>query len=152
MFSPEYEWRRNKSVLIGQRAEQGIEFAVRDIRQDSGKVARIIDSLAGIDGITMNRISFGVSDNTEYFVRSRELALGKAMQKAQQYAGLSGLKIVRVLDLSEDGSNGAFPIYGNRMVNQFAKEEAVVADAVSTVLPSGQMEITTRISVTFLLE
>lgn len=152
MFSPEYEWRRNKSVLIGQRAEQGIEFAVRDIRQDSGKVARIIDSLAGIDGITMNRISFGVSDNTEYFVRSRELAFGKAMQKAQQYAGLSGLKIVRVLDLSEDGSNGAFPIYGNRMVNQFAKEEAVVADAVSTVLPSGQMEITTRISVTFLLE
>lgn len=152
MFSPEYEWRRNKSVLIGQRAEQGIEFAVRDIRQDSGKVARIIDGLAGIDGITMNRISFGVSDNTEYFVRSRELAFGKAMQKAQQYAGLSGLKIVRVLDLSEDGSNGAFPIYGNRMVNQFAKEEAGVADAVSTVLPSGQMEITTRISVTFLLE
>ena len=100
----------------------------------------------------MNRISFGVSDNTEYFVRSRELAFGKAMQKAQQYAGLSGLKIVRVLDLSEDGSNGTFPIYGNRMVNQFAKEEAVVADAVSTVLPSGQMEITTRISVTFLLE
>ena len=150
-FNPEYEWRNNRSVLVGQRAEQSIDFAVRNIGQDTEKVARIIDRLTGIDGIVMNQINFSVADNTEHFIRSRELAFEKAMQKAEQYAELSGLKVGRVLSLSEEGANSPSPLYRSAMVNQFKMEE-VSADAVSTVLPSGQMEITTRISVVFLME
>jgi uncharacterized protein YggE len=150
-FNPQYEWRSNRSVLVGQRAEQSIDFAVRDIREDSEKVARTIDRLTGIDGIMMNQINFSVGDNTENFVRSRELAFEKAIQKAQQYAQLSGLKVGRVLNLSEDGTNAPSPIYGAGAINQF-KVEALYDTAASTVLPSGQTEITTRISVTFLLE
>jgi uncharacterized protein YggE len=151
-FNPEYEWRNGRSILIGQRTEQSIDFAVRNIGQNAEKVARIIDRLTEIDGIVLNQISFSVADNTEHFVRSRELAFEKAMQKAQQYAELSGLKVGRVLNLSEDGANNASPLYRSRMENQFMMEAAFAADAASTVLPSGQMEITTRISVMFLLE
>ncbi len=149
-FNPQYEWRNNRSILIGQRAEQSIDFAVRDIAQDNEKVSRVIDRLVGIDGIMLNRIDFSVADNTEYFIRSRELAFDKAMQKAEQYAKLSGLKIRRVSSLSEEGANDASSVYGARQSNIF-KEEAAY-DVASTVLPSGQMEITTRISATFLLE
>jgi uncharacterized protein YggE len=152
-FNPEYEWRNNRSVLVGQRAEQRIEFAVRGIRQDDNKVSGIIDRLVGIDGIMLDNIAFSVADNTEHFVRSRELAFEKAVQKAEQYAELSGLKVGKVLSLSEEGANNAMPLYSNRMVNQQFKmeESAVMADA-ATVLPSGQLEVTTRISVVFLLE
>ncbi len=150
-FNPEYEWRNGRSILIGQRAEQSVDFAVRGIGQDAERVARIIDRLTGIDGIVMNQINFDVADNTEHFIRSRELAFGKAKQKAEQYAELSGLKVGRVLNLSEDGANNVSPLYRSALVNQFKMEEAA-ADGVSTVLPSGQMEITTRISVVFLLE
>ncbi|MDR2935937.1 MAG: SIMPL domain-containing protein [Rikenellaceae bacterium] len=152
-FNPEYEWRVSRSVLVGQRAEQGIEFAVRDIRQNNEKVAGIIDRLVEIDGIVLSRINFSVGDNTEHFVRSRELAFEKAVQKAGQYAELSRLKVGKVLSLSEDGVGNAVPLYGNRMVNQqFKMEEAAVMADVATVLPSGQLEVTTRISVVFLLE
>ncbi len=152
-FNPEYEWRSNRSVLVGQRAEQGVDFAVREIGQDTEKVARIIDRLTGIDGIVMNRINFGVADNTGHFIRSRELAFEKAMQKAEQYAALSGLNVGRVLNLSEEGMNNVSPLYRSSAVNQFKMEEAALAaDAASTILPSGQLEITTRISVVFLLE
>lgn len=149
-FNPEYEWRSNRSVLIGQRAEQSIDFAVRRIGEDAEKVARLIDRLSEIDGIVMNQIDFGVADNTEHFVRSRELAFEKAMQKAEQYASLSGLRVGRMLSLSEDGANPAAPLYRSAAVNQFKVEAAM--DAASTVLPSGQMEITTRISAVFVLE
>jgi uncharacterized protein YggE len=151
-FNPEYEWRGNRSVLIGQCAEQGIEFAVRDIRRNNEKVAGIIDRLVGIDCIMLNSINFSVDDNTEHFVRSRELAFEKAVQKAKQYAELSGLKAGRVLSLSEDGINDPSPLYGNRMVNRFELEKAAVMADVATVLPSGQLEVTTRISAVFLLE
>ena len=150
-FNPEYEWRSGRSILIGQQAEQSMDFAVRDIRQDTEKVARIIDRLTGIDGIMLNQIKFSVADNTAHFIRSRELAYEKAMQKAEQYAELSGLKVGRVLSLSEEGLNNASPLYRSALVNQAMREE-FAADAASTVLPSGQMEITTRISVVFLLE
>ena len=150
-FNPQYEWRNNgRSVLVGQRAEQSIDLAVRSIREDDGKVPRLIDRLSGIDGIVMNRIEFCVDDNTEHFVRSRQLAFEKAMQKAEQYAELSGLRVGRVLSLSEEGASTPVPLYRSAAVNQFKLEAAY--DAASTVLPSGQMEITTRISVTFLLE
>lgn len=151
-FNPEYEWRNERSILTGQRAEQSIDFAVRGIGQEAEKVARIIDRLTEIDGIVLNQINFSVADNTEHFIRSRELAFEKAMQKAQQYASLSGLKVGRVLSLSEDGASTPSPIYGNRAVNQFKMEAAFAEDAASTVLPSGQMEITTRITVVFTLE
>jgi uncharacterized protein YggE len=152
-FNPEYEWRNNRSVLVGQRAEQRIEFAVRGIGSDDAKVPGIIDRLVEIDGIMLNSIDFSVADNTEHFIRSRELAFEKAVQKAEQYAELSGLKVGKVLSLSEDGANNASPLYGNRMVNQqFKIEESSIMADVATVLPSGQLEVTTRISVVFLLE
>lgn len=153
-FYPEYEWLPNRSIPLGQRAEQSVDFSIRDIAQDSEKVSRIIDRLSEIDGIMMNRIDFSVADKTEPFVRSRELAFEKAMRKAEQYAALSGRKVGRVLSLSEGGANNSLlPLYGNtRMANQFTMEEAAAYDASSTVLPSGQMEVTTDISVTFALE
>lgn len=151
-FNPEYEWRGNRSVLIGQRAAQSMDFALRGIGQDAEKVARIIDRLAGVDGIVLNRIAFDVEDKTVHFASSRELAFNKARQKAEQYAQLSGLKAGRVLSLSEEGANDYAPLYGTRAVNQFKLEELAAVDAVATVLPSGQMEITTRISVVFMLE
>jgi uncharacterized protein YggE len=149
-FNPEYDWRNNRRILVGQSTEQSIAFAVRGIGEDAEKAPRLIDRLSGIDGITMNQMDFGTSDNTPHFVRSRELAFEKARQKAEQYASLAGMKVGRVLSVSEDGASPATPLYRSASLNQFKTEVAM--DAASTVLPSGQMEITTRISAVFLLE
>lgn len=149
-FNPEYQWDGKKNVLAGQRVDQSIDFNVRRIGDGNDTVVRIIDRLAAIDGVAMNQINFSVAETTGHYVRSRELAFEKAMQKAQQYAQLAGLKVSRMLALSEDGANNAVPLY-RATLNQF-KMEAAVADAVATELPSGQIEITTRISATFLLE
>lgn len=151
-FSPEYEYRNNRSVLIGQNARQTIAFSIEGIQSDSEKVSRIIDRLVQINGIELNQMDFSVKDNTEHFVKSRELAFRKAADKAKQYAELSGLKVGRVLNISEDGSQQVLPV-NNRMMNQYnVFAEAAAADMSSTMLPSGELEITTRISAVFLLE
>lgn len=153
-FYPEYEWYKNRRVLVGQHAEQSVNFAVRNMGKESEKVARIIDRLTGIDGITIDRLNFSVEDNMQYFIRSRELAFGKAMQKARQYAELSGCKVGKVLSLSEfAGDDNARPV-ANAMYNQAWKEESSAdrAEAGETLLPAGQMEIKTQITVEFLLE
>jgi len=74
-------------------------------------------------------------------------------EKANQYAELSKLKIIKVLSISENGFQQISPIQ-NRLYNQRAvfAEEAAMAAADATALPMGDLEITTNISVVFLLE
>jgi uncharacterized protein YggE len=148
-FNSEYEYI-NRRILVGQKAEQKITFSIEDINNDNEKISRIIDQLIQINGIELNQINFSVKNNTEYFIRSRDLAFQKAVEKANQYAELSNLKIIKVLNISEDGYQQISPI-NNRFLNQSIVQEAA-ADMGSTIVPTGELEITTKILVEFLLE
>ncbi|MDR0320628.1 MAG: SIMPL domain-containing protein [Treponema sp.] len=151
-FNSEYEYRNNGRVLLGQKAEQRITFSIDEINNDSEKVSRIIDQLIQINGIALNQIKFSVRNNTEYFIKSRDLAFQKAVEKAEQYAELSKLRIVKVLSVSEEG-NQQISSMNNRLASQ-QLYEAAMEDSVagSTVVPTGELEITTRILVVFLLK
>ena len=150
-FNPEYEWENNRRVLTGQKAEQIITFSVTSINNNSEKVSKIIDQLIQINGIELNQMNFSVKDNRELFIKSRELAYQKAVEKANQYAELSGLKIVKTLSISEKENTRISP-QNNMLSNQsnYLAEEA--ADSGSTIVPTGELEITTKILVEFLLE
>jgi uncharacterized protein YggE len=148
-FNSEYEYI-NRRVLVGQKAEQKITFSIEDINNDNEKISGIIDQLIQINGIELNQINFSVKNNTEYFIRSRDLAFQKAVEKANQYAELSNLKMIKVLNISEDGNQQISPI-NNRFLNQSIVQEAA-ADTGSTIVPAGELEITTKILVEFLLE
>ena len=148
-FRSEYEYT-NRRILIGQKAEQRITFSIDDINNE--KVSGIIDQLIQINGIELDQVYFSVKNTTDYFARSRELAFQKAAEKANQYAQLSKLKIIKVLSVSEEGTQQISPM-NNRFSNQqYGFAEAAASDSASTVLPMGELEITTKISVVFLLE
>jgi len=150
-FRSEYEWT-NRRILIGQRAEQVLTFTIENINNESEneKVSRILDQLIQINGIELNQINFDVKNNTEYFIRSRELAFQKAVEKANQYAELSNLKIIKVQSISEEGNQRFLPV-SNRLTNQLAVREMAAEDS-SAIIPTGELEITTNILVVFLLE
>jgi len=149
-FSSEYEYT-NKRTLIGQRAEQRITFSIEDINND--KASEIIDKLIQINGIELNQVNFSVKNPADYFVRSRELAFQKALEKAEQYAELSKLKIIKVLSVTDQGTQQVSPM-SNRLLNQRFMADTMMAaqEAASTILPIGELEITTNISVSFLLK
>jgi uncharacterized protein YggE len=152
-FNPEYEWGNTRRIVIGQKAEQIIAFSINDINDNAEKVSKIIDQLIQIDGIELNQMNFSVKDNKELFIKSRELAYQKAVEKANQYAELSGLKIIKTLCISEEGNSPILPqniMFSNQLTSSAGGE---MADASgSTVLPTGELEITTKILVAFLLE
>jgi len=149
-FRSEYNYR-NERVLIGQRAEQSITFSV-DINNNSERVSEIIDKLIQINGIELNQINFSVKNNTDYFIKSRELAFQKAKEKAEQYAKLSNLKIIRVLNISEDINQQVLPINNRFMAANSMDMKAARGFDESTVVPTGELEITSRVFVEFLLE
>jgi uncharacterized protein YggE len=147
-FESEYEYT-NRRILVGQKAEQRLTFSIDNINTDSEaeKVSKIIDQLIQINGIELSQINFGVKNNTEHFIRSRELAFQKAVEKAHQYAELSNLKIKKVLSITDERNQQILPI-NNRFTNQLAVAEAGHF-AGSTIVPTGELEITTNILVVF---
>jgi len=150
-FRSEYEYT-NRRILIGQRAEQSINFSINNVDNDSERVSEIIDRLIQINGIELNQMNFSVKNNTDYFIRSRELAYQKALEKANQYAELSNLKIIRVLNISED-INQLMPPMSNKFMNNSMELQVLGRqDSSSTIVPMGELEITTTIFIEFLLE
>jgi uncharacterized protein YggE len=153
-FNSEYEYIKGRRTLVGQRAEQILTFSIEGIDSDNEKASAIIDQLIQINGIELNQVDFSVKNSAEYFVKSRELAYKKAVEKAEQYAELSKLKIAKVLNISENRTQQISPIqnrlYKQRVAFTEAADAAMADDATS--LPTGELEITTNISVLFLLE
>ena len=149
-FSTEYEYTTRR-ILIGQRAEQRITFSIEDI--SNAKASEIIDRLIQIDGIELNQVIFSVKNTTDYFIKSRELAYKKALEKANQYAELSNLKVVKVLSITDQGTQQVSPM-SNRLMNQQFMADAMTTarEEASTILPMGELEITTNIMAVFLLK
>jgi uncharacterized protein len=149
-FSSEYEYT-NKRTLIGQRAQQTITFSIENITNDVEKSSWIIDQLIQINGIELNQVNYSVKNTTEYYVKSRELAYQKALEKANQYAELSNNKIIKVLSISDQGTQQVSPM-SNRFSNRLVDEMSAAGGDGSTVLPIGELEISTNILVLFLLK
>jgi uncharacterized protein len=149
-FYSEYEYT-SRRILIGQKAQQNITFSIEDITGGNEKVSSIIDQLIQINGIELNHINYSVKNTTEYYFKSRELAYQKAVEKVNQYAELSKLKIIKVLSISDQGTQQVSPM-NNQFKRQMADELSAAAADTSTVLPIGELEISTSILAVFLLK
>jgi len=154
-FNPEYDWSSSRRILLGQRAEQVISFSIgiNNSETETNRVSNIIDRLIEIDGIELQQTNFNVKNTDGLFVRARELAYQKALEKAEQYAKLSGMKIIRTASIAEEGTLPVSPVYNRALNNRMVAhtEAAMDSSAGSTVLPTGELEITSRILVEFLL-
>jgi uncharacterized protein YggE len=147
-FNPEYEWNGSRRTLLGQKAEQVIVFSVENLNGVSG----IIDKLIEINGIELQQMRFSVKDNSALYAKSRELAYQKALEKAGQYAKLSGMKVAGTLCISEDGNMPVSPVYGRALNNRMEEASLGASADSSTALPTGEMEITSRVLIEFLLK
>ena len=150
-FFPEHDWGPAGRILLGQRAEQAIIFSVSNINAMSDRVTDIIDQLVQIDGIALHQMLFSIEDNAGLFARSRELAFQKAIEKAEQYAALANRRIARAISISEEGLMPITPLINRAFNTQMALTADTGAAFGTTMLPTGELEITSRIVVEFLM-
>jgi uncharacterized protein YggE len=147
-YGAEMEYRDGRSVQIGQRADQTIVVTIGDIADNANKFSVLLDKITVIDRVVIRDIKFDTENKTELFRQTRELAYQKALDKANQYATLSGLKMVKTLSISEERSRDIlFGAYQNNVAYK-----AVELSVPSASVPAGEQEITSEIMVTFLLE
>jgi uncharacterized protein YggE len=122
--------------IVGYQVNNSVTVRQRNL-DDFGKV---IDTLVSAGANQVNGPDFQVDKPDEALDQARIEAIGKARARADLYARAAGLKVMRIVSISEGGGySPPMPMY--RM--------AVAADAAPTPVAAGEVSLTANVTVQF---
>ena len=124
--------------ILGYRAENTVMVKQRKI-DEYGKV---IDTLVAAGANQVNGPSFQIDDPDAALDQARVEAIEKARERAGLYAKAAGLRVVRVLSISEGGSYTPGPPIA------YARAMSVAAEK-STPVAAGEVEVQVNVSVMY---
>lgn len=129
----------NTGATVGFTAQQRLSVTVRRLES----VGAILEAAATAIGnaLLVDQVRLDVADRSEGLRRARDAAFADALDKAQQYAGLSGAQLGAVLGVAE---GGAAPLGGPRM-----KAMAASVDAGGMPVESGDLDLGAVVTVTW---
>ncbi|MDN5781531.1 MAG: SIMPL domain-containing protein [Luteimonas sp.] len=140
-ISPQYKYSDNQPPTItGYQASNTVSIKVREI----GKLGDVLDALVASGANQVNGPSFEIDQPEAVYDEARRGALEKAQQRAQMYAKSLGLKVRRIVSISEGG--GFQPPQPMMMMR--AKAEAYDAAGAPPVSP-GETTLAANLDVVF---
>jgi uncharacterized protein YggE len=138
-LNPEYKYVENQPPqLVGYSASNQVTIRFRDIR-NSG---RILDALVSQGANQINGPNLTVDKPEAALDEARAKAIANARARADLYARALGLKVVRVVSVSESGGNYPVP----PPMPMYARTEAASA---KTPIEPGEQKLQVNLSVTF---
>jgi len=139
-LSPEWRHVENRSPqFIGYRAHHMVNVRFRDV----ANAGRILDALVAAGANEINGPTFEVEQPAAALDEARTRALQGARARAQLYAGALGMRVKRIVAISEAGGMRPMPM-------GYARDAAQSASATNIVL--GEQSLTASVTVTFELE
>ena len=140
--SPIYD-QRDSTAVRGYRVVNSVQVKLRDF----AGIGATVDAVIAAGANRVEGIAFQVDDLTPPKDQARVLAMANARAKADQLAGLAGMRVAGVKLISESDAVST-------PVRQPARAEAAPAAAPAPAPPvePGQQEVRTQVTVTFIME
>jgi uncharacterized protein YggE len=130
-----------KSVLTGYDVSQTVTVKVRDL----DKAGALFASIGSLEVENINGLDFSVDKPETIQAEARAEAISDAQSKAATLASQLGVRLVRVVNFSED--NGSYP---RPLMYAAADAVSVSAKAVpAPEIPAGQEKVTSNVTVTY---
>ena len=124
-LQPQYEPNKTGAPrLIGFQANNQVTVKIRDI----GALPTVLDRAIAAGANEMSGIEFVVSEQTKLLDKARAAAIADAHRKAELYANAAGMKVGRVMAISEEGA-----------APQPRPYQAMRAGAAAPIAPGEQM-------------
>lgn len=141
--NPQYTYGENvPPKLNGYEANNQVTVKVRVLTN----VGKVVDSVVNVGGNQVNGISFGLDDDTKAMDAARTAAVKKARARAELYASAAGLKVDRIVSISEGAM--ATPPYPMPMMAQ----ARMVGNGAPPPVAPGELTVTANVTVSFLLK
>lgn len=141
-LNPEYRYEQNQAPqLVGYNASNQLNVRFRDIR-NSGK---ILDALVaeGANQINGPTLTIDKPETALDEARSKAIAIGRA--RAELYARTLGMRVVRLLSVSETGGYQVPPPMPVMM-------RAEMAQSADTKIEAGEQELEVTLAMSFELQ
>ncbi len=142
---PTYDYSRNQPTITGYQATQSLNVKVHGVDKSTDMLGKLIDGVTTAGANQINGISLGFEDADNLRQEARKRAIEKAKQKAQELAHEAGLRLGRVVSISESSMGYPPPMpYAYGMGGDMAME---TKNAVQ--VSPGSQDITATITVIF---
>ncbi len=125
-------------VIVGYRATNQVQVKQRDF----SRYGQVIDTLVKAGANEVNGPSFQIDKPEAAMDEARVDAVAKARARADLYARAAGLKVVRMLTISETGGWSPQPPV------LYARAEKMMMAAPSPVA-AGELDVTASVTITF---
>ncbi len=111
--NPDYRYTENQPPTItGYQASNTVSLKVRDI----GKLGDVLDALVASGANQVNGPSFEIDQPEAAYDEARRAALERAQARAEMYGKALGLRVRRIVSISEGGGfQPPMPIMGKAM-------------------------------------
>ncbi len=137
-LNPQYTYPDNlPPKLNGYQAQDQVSVRVNDLT----KTGPVIDAVIAAGVNQLDSIDFGLKNDQAATDQARQQAVTTLMQRAQLYATAFGLKVKRVVTISEGG-----PALSPPRPMMYAK---MAAAGVSTPVATGEMQLSVDVTATF---
>ncbi|RZA18984.1 MAG: SIMPL domain-containing protein [Lysobacteraceae bacterium] len=124
-LNPNYKYVENAPpTIVGYQASNTVNVKVRDL----SKLGKVLDAFVEQGANQINGPSFEVDKPDEAYDEARIAAIKKAQARAETYANALGLKVRRMVSISEGGASFPRPMPMMRAMAAdagFAKETSV---------------------------
>jgi uncharacterized protein YggE len=128
-------YSQNEQTISAYRASEQLQLKWHNV----DTVGKTLDGLVQEGGATQVGVSFGLADPKAAQAEARTLAIADARSRAQAMAGAAGVKLGQLTRVS-DLTFSAYPS---------ANYSLKAADAVSTQLPVGELNVTVTVEVAY---
>jgi len=99
-IQPQYRYAENQPpVITGYQASNTVNIKVRDI----GKLGEVLDALVASGANQVHGPNFEIDKPEAVYDEARQAALAQAQARAQMYAQTLGLRVRRIVSISEGG-------------------------------------------------
>ncbi len=137
--NPNYSFEGIQKIS-GYTVTQNIELKIKDIKNTN----RLIDAITGNGGNLIGQVQFGFDDKTKAKLedKARKEAVGNAKEKAQSLANAAGVRLGKIINVTESQDNFPRPI-------PFESAKSDIQETPSTNITPGENNIKISVTLTY---
>jgi len=149
-FGPKYEWKKDVRQFMGYDVDQKVNIEMDATKKNEEKAKKIIGDIVSLNFLKDCNIEYGLKNKKKHLETVRELSFNNAVEKAEQYAALAKVRIVKANTITDRDSVGEY----SRSNSRIDEAECCMEEPDSgSYLPSGRkIVLENTVYVTFDIE
>ena len=138
-INPNYTFEGTQKIS-GYTVTQNIDLKIKDIKNTN----KAIDTITANGGNLVGQVQFGFDDKTKEKLeeQARKEAVGNAKQKAESLAKTAGIRLGKIINVTESQDNFPRPI-------PFESAKAGIQETPSTNITPGENSINITVTLTY---